>query len=562
MIRKVFAIASLLLFLAIVAIAIDDYNQEWRTWQRAYYTALKAHDQGGSLSIFDRVGIELLLDVNKNKVVTNPDRIADTCMTCHINNKLDWGQDMPLFKQNPLKGLFDIHKDVFIVTQLPFDQVGCTACHGGDPLALTSEKAHEFLRDNFADIFEASLKDLRSDKQMVRQRAIETIRWMTGNFFGYKFSDPLPDREKAIHEAEQWWEIHKETFAEAGYGEQGSSFQTPNLLASQVQDNPSVSATGEELKFVGSNTCIGCHTNPHPGGSSYIPDTNKVHVEKWFQDAFKTSVHPEIYISNHPTLFENLLSQAIPDPTRREEIRKFLEDARTKGVLPKPNEIQELVNYMKGFDITCEACHGPGSQFVQMMMKGLALDYQGNSTDAADMIKKARSIALNNAKTSIQDSKIWGIFQTLIANAAQSAEVKLKTNLQPITPRPAEPQTPSKEAESSTQPPATQPSRSGAALIDKGKELAMNNGCLSCHSMDGSKIVGPTWLGLYGKTETLADGTQVAVDEKYLHESVRDPGAKVVQNYPNIMPPFDLAKISEGDLQAIIAFIKSLKPAN
>jgi cytochrome c oxidase subunit 2 len=73
--------------------------------------------------------------------------------------------------------------------------------------------------------------------------------------------------------------------------------------------------------------------------------------------------------------------------------------------------------------------------------------------------------------------------------------------------------------------------------------------------VDGSRSAGPTWKGLYGKTETLADGSTVVVDEDYLKESIAKPGAKVVKDYAPLMPPYHL---SSEDLDALIAYTKGL----
>ena len=94
------------------------------------------------------------------------------------------------------------------------------------------------------------------------------------------------------------------------------------------------------------------------------------------------------------------------------------------------------------------------------------------------------------------------------------------------------------------------------ALAAQGRTLTAAQ-CWSCHSQDGSTSVGPTWKGLFGKTETLEDGSTVEVDEAYIRESILDPGAKVVQGFPaGAMPTF--SSLTDEDLQAIVAYIKSL----
>jgi cytochrome c oxidase subunit 2 len=94
----------------------------------------------------------------------------------------------------------------------------------------------------------------------------------------------------------------------------------------------------------------------------------------------------------------------------------------------------------------------------------------------------------------------------------------------------------------------------GEDLVAQGQRLAGSLGCLACHSVDGNKGVGPSWLGLYGKTETFADDTSVKVDEGYIRDSVLHPNAKIVKGYAAVMPT--LAP-SDEELNALIAFIKS-----
>ncbi len=89
----------------------------------------------------------------------------------------------------------------------------------------------------------------------------------------------------------------------------------------------------------------------------------------------------------------------------------------------------------------------------------------------------------------------------------------------------------------------------------QGKQLAEANGCLACHSVDGSKSLGPGWLGLYGKTETLADGSTLSVDASYIEESIVNPSAKIVRDYPPVMVAYEF---SEEQLAAITAYIQSL----
>ena len=91
-------------------------------------------------------------------------------------------------------------------------------------------------------------------------------------------------------------------------------------------------------------------------------------------------------------------------------------------------------------------------------------------------------------------------------------------------------------------------------LAAQGKALAQSKGCTACHTVDGSKSVGPTWKGLAGKTETMADGSSVVADEAYLKRSIHDPNAQVVQGFAPIMPKVE---VSEDELAALVAYIES-----
>jgi cytochrome c oxidase subunit 2 len=94
-----------------------------------------------------------------------------------------------------------------------------------------------------------------------------------------------------------------------------------------------------------------------------------------------------------------------------------------------------------------------------------------------------------------------------------------------------------------------------------GLTLMKQNACISCHSQDGSKIVGPTFKGLFGRKETvITNGAErdVTVDEEYIKKSIYEPNADVVKGYnPNLMTPFK-DRLKDEDVQKIIDYIKTL----
>ncbi len=91
-----------------------------------------------------------------------------------------------------------------------------------------------------------------------------------------------------------------------------------------------------------------------------------------------------------------------------------------------------------------------------------------------------------------------------------------------------------------------------------GKQLAQENACMSCHSADGSEMVGPTWQGTFGTQRQFADGTSAEVDENYLRESILEPNAKIVEGYQPVMPSAQ-GMLNDEQITAIIEYIKTLK---
>ena len=90
-----------------------------------------------------------------------------------------------------------------------------------------------------------------------------------------------------------------------------------------------------------------------------------------------------------------------------------------------------------------------------------------------------------------------------------------------------------------------------------GKEIATNQGCIACHSWDGSEIVGPTWKGLWGTTRQFEDGGSAIVDEAFVTESIREPNLRIEVGFPpDTMPVLPL---TDQEIQHIIALIKSLQ---
>jgi cytochrome c oxidase subunit 2 len=92
--------------------------------------------------------------------------------------------------------------------------------------------------------------------------------------------------------------------------------------------------------------------------------------------------------------------------------------------------------------------------------------------------------------------------------------------------------------------------------VDAGRMFYEKRGCITCHSVDGTVLTGPTWKDAFGSQVATTAGT-VTADENYIRESILYPGAKIHQGFGNIMPS-QLGQFSDRDIDAIIAYMKSI----
>jgi cytochrome c oxidase subunit 2 len=94
----------------------------------------------------------------------------------------------------------------------------------------------------------------------------------------------------------------------------------------------------------------------------------------------------------------------------------------------------------------------------------------------------------------------------------------------------------------------------------RGLMLYKVTGCVACHSTDGTRLVGPSFKGIYGKTDiVVTDGQEreITVDEEYIRRSITQPDADKVKGFENI--PMPLQNLTDREIEEIIAYIKELK---
>ncbi len=90
-----------------------------------------------------------------------------------------------------------------------------------------------------------------------------------------------------------------------------------------------------------------------------------------------------------------------------------------------------------------------------------------------------------------------------------------------------------------------------------GQQLVQRQGCLACHSLDGSTLQGPSFEGIFGRDRELQDGSVVTIDENYLRQSIIEPNTQVAAGFPAIMPSY-AGSLDDRQIDAIIEYLKTL----
>jgi len=94
-----------------------------------------------------------------------------------------------------------------------------------------------------------------------------------------------------------------------------------------------------------------------------------------------------------------------------------------------------------------------------------------------------------------------------------------------------------------------------------GYLLLRNTGCIACHSLDGAKLVGPTFRGLYGMERlVVTDKTQTTViaDDKYILNSIYKPNLEIVSGYSKGLMKSYKNTLSESEIVTITEYLKTL----
>ncbi|MBN2305717.1 MAG: cytochrome c [Anaerolineae bacterium] len=117
---------------------------------------------------------------------------------------------------------------------------------------------------------------------------------------------------------------------------------------------------------------------------------------------------------------------------------------------------------------------------------------------------------------------------------------------------PAETEEPPAEAEATEEPPTEEPAAEAEEPSGDpaAGETIFASACAACHGAEDG--VGPSLTGIDERAAEQVEGISA---EDYIHESIVDPGAFVVEGYGNIMPGTYAEQYSEAEIADIIAYI-------
>lgn len=130
---------------------------------------------------------------------------------------------------------------------------------------------------------------------------------------------------------------------------------------------------------------------------------------------------------------------------------------------------------------------------------------------------------------------------------------------QVFDPTPAPEATPEPTATPSSDEPTPTPTESNGGEPtgdpDAGQQIFNSQGCSGCHSTGTDSVVGPGLADVWDRAGDRVEGLSAA---EYIRESIREPDAFVVEDFPNAMQAFPESDISESEMQDLIAYLRTL----
>jgi cytochrome c oxidase subunit 2 len=100
----------------------------------------------------------------------------------------------------------------------------------------------------------------------------------------------------------------------------------------------------------------------------------------------------------------------------------------------------------------------------------------------------------------------------------------------------------------------------GAIPDHPGLAIIKANACITCHSLDGSKIIGPSFKDMYGRKSTVVTDTGekvIEVTDEYIKRSIYEPNVEVVKGFNKGLMQSYKEKINADDMTKILDYFKT-----
>lgn len=97
--------------------------------------------------------------------------------------------------------------------------------------------------------------------------------------------------------------------------------------------------------------------------------------------------------------------------------------------------------------------------------------------------------------------------------------------------------------------------------VHPGLAIMQANACNTCHSLDGTKLVGPSYKGLWGKKEEVITNGKtrtIIVDEEYIRKSIYEPNEDIVKGYNKGLMQSYHGVLTDAEVDSVIVFLKGI----
>ena len=85
--------------------------------------------------------------------------------------------------------------------------------------------------------------------------------------------------------------------------------------------------------------------------------------------------------------------------------------------------------------------------------------------------------------------------------------------------------------------------------------LGTQVGCVTCHSLDDTTVLGPSLQGIGSSAQGRVPGMSA---EEYIRQSILEPDAFIIEgSTPNLMPPHYVDALTEMQIDALVTYLMS-----